>query len=68
MWSREEMDKLATALSRHGTSVSAIVRELDHSRTQKQVLQKLINMKKWSSGCDPAIIEIINQGRLSLKT
>ena len=68
MWSQEEMERLTAALSKHGTSVSAIVRELNHSRTQKQVLQKLLNMKKWPAGCDPSVIEIINRGRLSIKT
>ena len=68
MWSREEMDILVGALAKHGVSVSAIARELKETRTQKQVLQKLINMKKWPGGCDPAIIKIINEGRLSIKT
>ncbi len=68
MWSREEMDTLIRALGKYGVSVSAIARELKQTRSQKQVLQKLINMKKWPGGCDPAIIKIINEGRLSIKT
>ena len=68
MWSKAEMGVLTRALAEHGTSVRAIAKDLGNTRTQKQVLQKLINMKKWPNGCDPKIIKIINKGRLSIKT
>ena len=68
MWSPDEIEKMCSALKRFGTSVSRIARELNYSRSPKQVLQKLINMKKWPHGFDPAIIKIIIAGHLSIKT
>ena len=35
MWSKAEMDVLTRALTEHGTSVRAIAKELDNTRTQK---------------------------------
>ena len=35
IWTREEMDVLMAALYRHGTSISAIARELNNTRTNK---------------------------------
>ena len=71
MWTHEEMANLSLALTQHGTSITAITRELENSnssRSSKQILQKLINMKKWPQGYDPEVIKIISEGRLSIKT
>ena len=59
---------MCAVLRSHGTSVSAIAHSLNYTRSDKQVLQKLINIKKWPKGIPADIIEIIENGRLSIKT